>query len=567
MTRDLLWKLRSIVGNRHVLTRSWATRAYRSAFRLHVGSAAIVVRPGSLVELWRALNSCVEARCAVILQAANTGLTGGSSPAAGPYDRSVVIISVLRIRSIFLVADGTEAVCLPGSTLSQLEGLLKPLGREPHSVLGSTCLGASVTGGICNNSGGALIQRGPAYTELSLFAMVDPDYRLQLINHLGIELGNDPEEILRRMDSGDFLPSDVRRCDAKASAASNYQERVRNVTTSKPARFNADTSLLHESSGCGGKVAVFAVRVATYLSRADNCTYYIGTNTPSKLTELRRTALSTFVELPISAEYIHRSAFDIARTHGRDIYLAVQFLPTHYLAQLFHIRKSVEALVDRLLGSRARHVHALAHCLLRWIPIRLPERLRQFRTSYEHHLILKIFSEHRRDYEELFNVLVRTGDFAVLVCTSSEAQAAFQHRFAVAGAAHNYRLSSSNKVGGLVTLDVALAPNDEYWNMLLPPELEPDIIIPLAYGHFFCHVFHLDYLVSSESNCESVRDSLKAWLDSRGAQYPAEHSFGHLYRAPSEVVDFYKALDPTNTFNPGIGKTTRLAQWKSESEL
>jgi D-lactate dehydrogenase len=37
-------------------------------------------------------------------------------------------------------------------------------------VIGSSCIGASVIGGICNNSGGSLVQRGPAYTEMSLFA-------------------------------------------------------------------------------------------------------------------------------------------------------------------------------------------------------------------------------------------------------------------------------------------------------------------------------------------------------------------------------------------------------------
>ena len=45
-----------------------------------------------------------------------------------------------------------------------------------------------------------------------------------------------------------------------------------------------------------------------------------------------------------------------------------------------------------------------------------------------------------------------------------------------------------------------------------------------------------------------------ALLDSRGAKYPAEHNVGHLYEAESNLQKFYKNLDPTNTFNPGIGK-------------
>ena len=33
-----------------------------------------------------------------------------------------------------------------------LESKLKPLGKEPHSVIGSTSIGASIVGGVCNNS-------------------------------------------------------------------------------------------------------------------------------------------------------------------------------------------------------------------------------------------------------------------------------------------------------------------------------------------------------------------------------------------------------------------------------
>ena len=50
-------------------------------------------------------------------------------------------------------------------------------------MIGSSCIGASVVGGICNNSGGSLVQRGPAYTEMSLFARIDENGKLTLVNH------------------------------------------------------------------------------------------------------------------------------------------------------------------------------------------------------------------------------------------------------------------------------------------------------------------------------------------------------------------------------------------------
>src|SRR5690348_4043871 len=79
------------------------------------------------------------------MQAANTGLTGGSTPAVGGYDRDAGVINAMRLARIFLVND----------TLQQLERVLAPLGREPPSLLGSSWFGASVIGGIYNGSGGS----------------------------------------------------------------------------------------------------------------------------------------------------------------------------------------------------------------------------------------------------------------------------------------------------------------------------------------------------------------------------------------------------------------------------
>jgi len=50
-------------------------------------------------------------------------------------------------------------------------------------------------------------------------------------------------------------------------------------------------------------------------------------------------------------------------------------------------------------------------------------------------------------------------------------------------------------------------------------------------------------------------------LDARGAEYPAEHNVGHLYPAKPALAAFYQQLDPSNTFNPGIGQTPRTRHW------
>jgi len=81
-------------------------------------------------------------------------------------------------------------------------------------------------------------------------------------------------------------------------------------------------------------------------------------------------------------------------------------------------------------------------------------------------------------------------------------------------------------------------------------------------GHFFCHVLHQEYLVKKGEDCDAVKDAILALLRERGAEYPAEHNVGHLYEAAESLKSFYRELDPTNSFNPGIGKTSLQRDWK-----
>lgn len=74
--------LRAVVGAQHVLTRPQDTERFRTGYRSGGGEAEAVVRPGTLLDMWRVLQLCVQAGRIVIVQAANTGLTEGSTPRA-----------------------------------------------------------------------------------------------------------------------------------------------------------------------------------------------------------------------------------------------------------------------------------------------------------------------------------------------------------------------------------------------------------------------------------------------------------------------------------------------------
>jgi D-lactate dehydrogenase len=550
-------RLVGIVGATHVLTANSATRRYTRGFRYGGGPVAAVVRPGSLIEMWRVLNAAVESGRAVILQAANTGLTGGSTPWGEEYDREIVLISVMRLKGIHLLDEGRQVCCLPGATLDALEQRLRPLGREPHSVIGSSCIGASVLGGICNNSGGALIQRGPAYTQMSLYAEVRADGSVGLVNHLGLELGEDPEEILARVECGALpaaTPSDAWASDRE------YVSHVREIEAATPARFNADPRRLHESAGCAGKLAVFAVRLDTFEAEKETAVFYIGTNDPAELTEIRRYILANFRNLPIAGEYIHREAYDVAAKYGKDTFLFIQRAGTHRMPALFAAKARADALTERLgLGTTVSD--RLAQTVAGLMPQHLPARMNEFRDFYEHHLLLRMGSAGIAEAREYLSRLFPSASGAMFECSPEEGRAAFLHRFAVAGAAVRYRAIHAREVEDIVALDIALRRNDRDWVERLPSEMDAKIEKKLYYGHFFCHVFHQDYVVKKGYDCTALEHEMWGLLDQRGAEYPAEHNVGHLYHAKPALTDFYRQLDPTNSLNPGIGQTSKCAHW------
>src|SRR5258708_28889933 len=93
----LIEKLHATVGRSHVLTDPESTRRFRTGFRFGSGSVVAVARPGSLVEQWRVLEACVAANKIVIMQSANTGLTGGSTPDGDDYHRGGVPINTLPL--------------------------------------------------------------------------------------------------------------------------------------------------------------------------------------------------------------------------------------------------------------------------------------------------------------------------------------------------------------------------------------------------------------------------------------------------------------------------------------
>lgn len=563
---DPIERLKKIVGNRGVLTSDSQTAYYRSGFRSGLGGALAVVFPNSLLELWEILKISVETNYAIIMQATKTGLTEGSSPSGFDYDREVIVINITRIKKIILLDGGKQVVALPGSTLHELEKELTPINRAPHSVIGSTTIGATVVGGIANNAGGALCKRGSSYTELSLFARVDKEGNLELVNHLGIKnLGETPEEIFKSLEDGKIPIEDISELD-KAASDRNYQQRIRKMDADIPNRYNADPNRLYEVSGSAGKVVAFAVRVDTYPMPESKQVFYLGTNNPDDFSRLRKHILGKFSELPEMCEYMNRGIFDTAKKYGKDVFLSIKHIGTKRLPRLYALKSNLEYFLNKIPFIPKFLPDQFLYYISKVFPEHLPQRLVDYRNQYEHYLILYMsdegINEARNYLEQEWSNLEGVGFFE---CNETEQEASLLHRFAAAGAAIRYQTMNQKKTEEVLALDIALLGNDSEWMERIPNDLKQHLDLSLYYGHFMCHVFHHDYILKKGTNVKAVKDKLLQRLDEKNAKYPAEHNVGHMYPADKSLREHYEKLDPTNTFNPGIGFTPKESHKKYDN--
>ena len=226
--KNIISEIKKISGSKYIITEDWRKQPYSKGWRYGKGNAFAIVKPGTLIEIWKILELCVKEDIIIIMQAANTGLTGGSTPYGDDYERPVIVLNTMRIDDIHIINDGKQIIGLTGSTLYNLEKILKPYKREPHSIIGSTSIGASIIGGICNNAGGSLVQRGPSYTQMALYAKINKNGKLELVNELDINLGSSPEEILSNLQNKNYKKSDIKNT-GKLGSDDKYSEIIRKI--------------------------------------------------------------------------------------------------------------------------------------------------------------------------------------------------------------------------------------------------------------------------------------------------------------------------------------------------
>mgnify|MGYP001254944704 FL=1 len=558
--KKVIKKLKQLIGDQNVLTSEWNKLPYSKGWRYGAGSALAVLKPNKLSDIWRILQICAKENIIIIMQAANTGLTGGSTPCGNDYDRPIIVINTMLINNIHIIKEGSQIVSLTGSTLFDLEKKLKPYGREPHSIIGSTSIGASIIGGICNNAGGSLVQRGPSYTEMALYAKINKNGNLELVNELGINLGSSPEEILDNLQNQNYKESDIFNTN-KLGSDDKYSEIVRQIDKNTPSRFNSDSRLLYGASGSAGKIAVFAVRLDTYISPKENKVFYLGTNDPDVFWKIRRDILSKFKTLPTLGDYLHRDCYDAAKKYSKDTFLVIERLGTTFLPTLFELKRKVDIIAKKLKFLPNNFSDRLMQFLSIFFPNHLPKRMEKFRDLYEHHWIIEMSDDGISEARDYFANIFESNDGDFFECNDFESKKASLHRFVSASAIGRYHILNSKSHGEMMSLDIAFPRNEKNWFEKLPKEIDSMLEMKLYYGHLFCHVLHQNYILKKGVDSEKLKSKLLKIYDKRGAEYPAEHNVGHEYLAKPSLKKFYKELDPTNVFNAGIGRTSKNKNW------
>ena len=150
-----------------------------------------------------------------------------------------------------------------------------------------------------------------------VYAQVNRDGTLRLINHLDVHRGVAAEDIQRRLDEGDLAEKNI-VYGAAAGSDRHYATHVRDVEPDTSARYNADLQRLHETSGSAGRPMVFAVRLDIFPVEVGIEVFYVGTNDTTGLTRFRRHVLSEFPKLPVACELLRCAAMNM--TGSRNCY-------------------------------------------------------------------------------------------------------------------------------------------------------------------------------------------------------------------------------------------------------
>jgi D-lactate dehydrogenase len=592
--RGLQQTLSRIVGAENVIdgrVKSLASRNYLTGARVASGGsgkALCIVTPRRLHQVIDCVEAIVDADCAVLPQGQNTGLTGGSVPHTHEdSNRPTVVLSMKYLDRLFPIDNGDRVVCLAGVGLSSLQKFLDEFfpDRESHSVLGSTFLNPTTAAGVAFGSGGTQCRKGPAYTERALYLKVSTnkwkENVIEVVDTLGVKSFEEKEiqeGRARKMDSVAYridtwsryihegLARDMRYTikGVKAPASdTDYVERLCRHD-SEVSRCNADTRG-PELNRSEGKVVILATVHDTFPKPKNTKTFWLGFDSLETALEFRReVCLDNPKDIPISAEYMDRDAFDVIDRSGRVLASTIKLVGTSSLVvrQLWNIKLWIEGLP---IAGAPLFVDKFLHAVNPIVPPVLPRKVREIGRQMDHHVALTVGEFGDGNMERLLDRLhafaAKHGKdkLAIHECGSpSEVSSLNAFRFAAAPAFRTWCVGEG--VQGF-SVDYALPKKGGQEPPLDETAAKP--IKRMRYSHFGCNVVHEDLAYGLDVDIDKAKHELKDVVEHKcGGKLPAEHGHGTEYKAPPETQARWKKMDPLNALNPGIGGLSEKYKYK-----
>ena len=130
------------------------------------------------------------------------------------------------------------------------------------------------------------------------------------------------------------------------------------------------------------------MRLDTFKKSNEKKVFYFGTNDTRTITDIRKTILTQFKELPEMTEYMHYSSFDGADKYGKDTFMFIKYLGKSTIPALFRLKRLVEMIVSLIPLVPNNFFDIFLQIIFKFFPDHLPNRLREYRSKYDHYLIL-----------------------------------------------------------------------------------------------------------------------------------------------------------------------------------
>jgi D-lactate dehydrogenase len=571
---SLVEKLRSIVGQNNVYANGDSQQnIYLKGARMGNGKALAVCRPGTLQEAVDSLRAIVDAGAIVIPQGANTGLTGGSVP-RDDSNRNAVVLNMRRLNKMFRVGDeeNSQMLCQAGVGIHDLSVRVGSMGRESHSILGSTFLNPTVAAGVSFGSGGSQIRKGPVFTERALWCRVTDSGEVEVHNTTGFDAPTE-EELLNMIDSGNLftsIPSDSTSSSSKSkrlsSDAHRYCQSLCNMDDGKVSRCNADVRGI-DPVRSEGKVLILASVHDTFPIPFSTRNVWVSCNS-LKTAQLfkQKVLLVEPLDLPISCEYMNKDTIDVVDQAGRALcHSLLRFGIGPHFEKLWDIKIKIESIqtFQSFFSTLPDAVLSIVNSI--FSPV-LPETVVDLSKKYDHHLLIKLGdfgNDEIIHFEERLNSFLEKNEetsVAVQQLKDDEAKRVSVFRFAAAPAFRTWCVGR-NLQG--VSIDYSLPKN----HISLPSvndenrgsgdgvggNVEEEAVIRCRYSHFGCNVVHEDIAWKVGVDVEKRKMKIKKNVEKEGGALPAEHGHGTEYSAPKDTRERWMRMDPMNVLNPGVG--------------